>query len=282
MPPPRRTAARPAWTAFADDIAQTLIILYGTRDNVAANRDAAAACQRAIRIAWNNVDLPMKADTEATDADLKNNHLILVGRPSTNTVSRRFVAAIRAFGPASFTVRADTYANTNSAVLAAGVNPLNRRFSINLIAGNSGVATLAHAGDLAGRGRGPEVRVCDALGRSISMVVPAPELVKSFAPGDDASRSARQIASTQRSRRRCELQRINPQRRGRILRHRSARHDLAELCPQFVRERAFLAGADAGLVDLVDRDHLRGRARQEHFLARTSPIFIDFSEQGIF
>jgi hypothetical protein len=176
--------------AFADDLSHTLIVC-GTRNDAAANRDAGLACQRAMRIAWNNLDLPIKADTDATDDDLKNNHLILIGRPSTNTVTQRLGAAIPvAFGAASFTVRSDTYANTNSAVLAAGVNPLNPRYSINVIAGNSGAATLAHAGDLAGRGSGPEVRVFDAYGRSISLVVPAPELVKTFTPTDDASRSA--------------------------------------------------------------------------------------------
>jgi hypothetical protein len=77
-------------------------------------------------------------------------------------------------------VRSQTYANMASAILAAGVNPLNKHLSILVLAGNSAAATYAHANELGGRDDQPELKIFDAAGKPKSLVAPAPELVKSF------------------------------------------------------------------------------------------------------
>jgi hypothetical protein len=167
--------------AYADDLPHALIV-YGAADDAAANLEAARACQKSIRIGWANVDVPIVSDAKVGDEDLSSHNLILIGRPRTNSVTRRLAAAFPiSFGQDSFTVRADTYANCGSAVLAAGVNPLNKRYSILVLAGNCAAATLGHADSLAHRARGPEVLICDACGKSTSLVTPAPELVKIIA-----------------------------------------------------------------------------------------------------
>jgi hypothetical protein len=176
----RANGAQVALGSFADDLKHTLIV-YGTQDDAPANREAAEACQRSVRTSWHNITLPIRSDAEVTDADLADNHLILVGRPATNRVSAKLSGALPVtFGAASFSVRTSTYANAGSAVLVAGVNTLNPRYSINVIAGNSGAATLAHAGDLFDRQHVQEVRIMDAWGNITPLVTPAPELVHSF------------------------------------------------------------------------------------------------------
>jgi hypothetical protein len=175
--------------SFADDVAHTLII-YGTADDTAANHEAAEACQRSIRSGWHNINLSIRSDAGVTDDELKSHHLILIGRPEANAVTAHMVQALPlVFGPASFTVRERTYANMASAVLAAGVNPMNPHFSVVVIAGNSAAATLAHAEDLGRRGGRHEVKVFDASGKAKSFVVPAPELIHTFASGKLAARN---------------------------------------------------------------------------------------------
>ena len=132
--------------------------------------------------------MPIKTDSSISDAELKSNHLILIGRPEANALTARVARALPVvFGPASFAVRNHTYANVASAVLAAGVNPVARNFSVVVIAGNSAAATVAHAGEL-GRGGRHEVKVFEPSGKAKTFVVPAPELVHTF---DSAKLTAR-------------------------------------------------------------------------------------------
>src|SRR6185436_8601326 len=125
-----------------------------------------------LRTSWANVEVPIVSDTKASNDDLKSHHLILIGRPHANLVTRRMAAALPvSFGADSFSVRGDTYANCMSAVLAGGVNPMNTHLAICVIAGNSAAATLAHASDKVGkRGHGPEVLICEASGKTTSLV----------------------------------------------------------------------------------------------------------------
>jgi hypothetical protein len=165
--------------SFSDDLAHTLIV-YGTADDTAANHEAAEDCQKAIRSAWHNVELPIKTDTSVSDAEFKSHHLILIGRPEANTLTARVSRALPVvFGPSSFSVRNRTYANMASAVLAAGVNPVAQNFSVVVLSGNSAAATVAHAGEL-GRGGRHEVKVFDPSGKAKTFVVPAPELIHPF------------------------------------------------------------------------------------------------------
>jgi hypothetical protein len=112
------------------------LIVYGTLGDRAAQREAADALAQKITRHWSNVLIPAKSDSEVSEADLKEHHVLLVGRPETNAISARFKDALPVmFSPGSFVVRGETYANARSAVITAGANPQNSRYSVVLYAG---------------------------------------------------------------------------------------------------------------------------------------------------
>jgi hypothetical protein len=165
--------------SFYAELEQTLII-YGTADEAAANREAAELLQRAIIERHANYTVPIKADREVTENDLKTHHLLLIGRPDCNSLTERFRTAFPiTFGSRSFTVRHETYAHAGSAVIAAGVNPVNPRYSVVVLAGLSAASTYHAPEALLKRSQTPaEVLVVPNKGKSRSLVVPPRELVR--------------------------------------------------------------------------------------------------------
>src|SRR5207244_3682342 len=79
--------------SFDAEREETLIV-FGTRDEEAGNRAAAEELQRLVRTRWSNQTLPIKADKDVTDADLKSHHLLLIGRPDCNALTERFRTAL--------------------------------------------------------------------------------------------------------------------------------------------------------------------------------------------
>jgi hypothetical protein len=158
------------------------LIVYGTEDEEAANREAAEKLQKAIADGGSNVMVPIKADVEVMDdAALKDHHLLLIGGPSCNRVTARMARAFAvSFGAHSFTVAGKLYANPDSVLLVAGSNLRNDRYSAVVMAGLSAEAMLRHAKALA------EVGDADARiisnGSSKDLVLAAPELVHEFGP----------------------------------------------------------------------------------------------------
>jgi hypothetical protein len=157
------------------------LIIYGTADEEAANREAAEKLQKAIADAGSNVTVPIKADVEVMGDEhvLADHHLLLVGRPSCNRVTERMakVFPIR-FGACSFTAGGKLYANPESALLIAGTNPFDDRYSAVLLAGLSAEATVRHVQAMADASNA-EAEVI-ANGESKELVVPAAGLVKEF------------------------------------------------------------------------------------------------------
>jgi hypothetical protein len=126
---------------FDDELAQSLIV-YGTVDEEVGNREAARTLQQSLRRREHNIQAPIKADREVTEEDIRTHHLLLVGRPQTNALTARFAKQVPvSFGPRSFEVRDEVYAHPESAVIAAGDNPVNPRYSIVVIAGLSSLGT---------------------------------------------------------------------------------------------------------------------------------------------
>ena len=127
-----------------------------------------------------NVTVPVKADHAVTDDEMKNHHVLLIGRPDTNAAVGRLKAEFPVtFGSRSFTVRGETYAHADSAVLAAAENPANPRFSVVLIAGMGPASTLRTAPKLATRDQKPAEVVVYAPGTEpLALVVPAKKLVR--------------------------------------------------------------------------------------------------------
>jgi hypothetical protein len=160
---------------------ENTLIVYGTGDEAATNREAAEGLQKAIIQRHSNFTVPIKSDKEVTSDDLSSHHLLLIGRPDCNAVVQQFRShfPIR-FGSRSFTVRNDVYAHALTAIVAAADNPSNSRYSMVVIAGLSPEATLKAAPGFLNHGRtnGAEVMVIPNRGRARSLVIPAAELVK--------------------------------------------------------------------------------------------------------
>jgi hypothetical protein len=164
-------------TPFAE-LEQTLIV-YGTADERATNREAAEALRQAILAHGSNITVAIRSDARATEEELKTHHLILIGRPGTNTLVERFRNALPiSFGGGSFAVREEAYAHPDSAVIAAAENPLNKRYSLVVIAGLGAASTLRTAPLLASQNTVPaEVVIRPHEGATRSLVLPAKELV---------------------------------------------------------------------------------------------------------
>jgi hypothetical protein len=165
--------------SFEHDLEDTLIV-YGTGDEAAANREAAEALQAGIREHWFNGTVPIVADHAVTDDDLKGHHLLLIGRPDSNAIVERFRTALPvAFGKRSFVVRQDVYAHAGSALLASATNPLNRKYSVTVVAGLSAASTLRLTSRVMKKDDLPtaEVVVVPNGGSLKGVVIPAKELV---------------------------------------------------------------------------------------------------------
>ena len=104
----------------------------------------------------------------------------MIGRPDSNALVARFQAAFPVtFGSRSFVVRKKTYAHMGSAVVAAGENPANPRFSVVNLAGLSAEATLRVPSAYLRRNQRPaEVLVLPYHRPAELLVIPAKELVR--------------------------------------------------------------------------------------------------------
>jgi hypothetical protein len=160
-------------TAFAHDPG-SLVIVYGTTADAAGNKAAAEVLRDALRDRWENIPVPVLAHTAASADVLTGKHVVLIGRPAANTVAERFAAAFPVtFGQQSATVNGVVYAHDRTAVVTAGVSPVDPRFSVTVIAGFSADATYHAASQLGGRGRmiAAEVLVFPAGGAMTPVVV---------------------------------------------------------------------------------------------------------------
>jgi hypothetical protein len=121
---------------------ENALIVYGTLADREAQRETADLLARKIARRFSNFTVPVTSDRDASEAELKNHHLLLIGRPSTNSVTERLAAALPIrFGTGSFSVRGETFAHADSAVVAAAENRLNDRYSIVVYAGLGARAT---------------------------------------------------------------------------------------------------------------------------------------------
>jgi hypothetical protein len=127
--------------SFKEEPERTLIV-YGTQGEESANKEAAEALRDLIRSSWCHCTLKVKSDKDVKEDDLKANHLLLIGRPDCNAIVERFRPGLPiTFGSRSFVVRNEGYAHAGSGAIVAAENPLNRRFSIVVLAGLSAEAT---------------------------------------------------------------------------------------------------------------------------------------------
>jgi hypothetical protein len=161
--------------AYKRDLAHTLII-YGTRAEAVGNRIAAGKLQQAIVDQWEHLVVPIKADTEVGEDDLRGHHLLLIGRPACSALIEELARSLPVrFGAGSFVARGELYANAQSAVIAAGANPRDAKFSMVCVAGLGPEATLRAARALP-EGAPAPLKVMAAHESAKDIVPPADEL----------------------------------------------------------------------------------------------------------
>ncbi len=153
--PTGRTGGPFTVLTFYPDIERTIIV-YGTKDEEPANREAAHDLRNALLRRGANVDVAIRADDKVTDKELASHHVLLVGRPSTNRIGERFKDRLPvAFGKDSAIVRGKGYAHADTALLVAAENPLDRRYSVVMIAGLGAASTCWAVSSFADRGGPP-------------------------------------------------------------------------------------------------------------------------------
>jgi hypothetical protein len=159
--------------SFLAEIDQTMIV-YGTQDEAPSNREAAESLQQAIRERGSNFTVPIKADRDLTDSELRSHHLLLIGRPGSNAIVARMRSELPvAFGSGSFKVRDKVYAHPRSAVIVAAENPRNPRYSVVVFAGLSAEATVHAPRSWRGNGRPGEVLILPHQGSPQALALPA-------------------------------------------------------------------------------------------------------------
>jgi hypothetical protein len=158
--------------SFRDEPDDCLIV-YGTLDDEAANRNTARALQELVRRQCLGVVVTIATDTSATDAQLNAKHLLLIGGPEANRVSARCAKGLPVqFANHTCSFNGETYAHPSTCILAACANPLNPRFSAVVLAGLSAASTNDAAEYLMNRSTpAAEVIVGAAYSRVRPMVV---------------------------------------------------------------------------------------------------------------
>ena len=112
------------------------LIVYGTVVEAEIQRESAHRLQRKLASRFANYLVPIKADVDVSDPILKDAHLLLVGRPSTNRLTARLAKALPvSFGSASVRVGGETFAHPQTAIVAAGPSPLAADRSVVVFAG---------------------------------------------------------------------------------------------------------------------------------------------------
>ncbi len=148
----------PAWSIDAfDSEPDRALIVYGTLREVHAQREAASLLQDQIARRWGNFSVAIKADVDVTDEERKTRHLLLIGRPGTNSLASRFADNLPvAFESGSFRIGDKTYAHAGSAIVAAGPNPeAPSRYSLVIYAGLSATSTRSCVQKVFARAGGP-------------------------------------------------------------------------------------------------------------------------------
>jgi hypothetical protein len=164
--------------SFHDEQEHTLIV-YGTTGDKPSQHEAARWLQQNLRAMGWNITIPIRADTEVSEEELKAHHLLLIGRPDTNALVKKYHQHLPiSFGRGSFVVHEEVYAHPDSAVIAAAENPANRRFSLVVFAGLDAASTQRTVSALASQTERPaEVVILPHGGSKRLVVVPAKDLV---------------------------------------------------------------------------------------------------------
>jgi hypothetical protein len=118
------------------------MIVYGTVLEAGSNRYAAEQLQLHM-LDWYEEQIPVRKDFEVTDADLRTHDIVFVGRPATNSALSAWKDKLELhYDEGVFTIAGKDHASEKESLAFAAANPLDRKYLVLVLAGNSPLETV--------------------------------------------------------------------------------------------------------------------------------------------
>lgn len=126
-----------AWSSFADDFDQTLVV-YGTARQVEANHTIGLRFQTALADAFSEVLPPLVKDAELAAEQAAAHDLVVLGEARDNAVLARLAGKLPAeLGDGFFRFRGRTYGHPDDGLFLVVPNPYDPKRTLYLVAANS-------------------------------------------------------------------------------------------------------------------------------------------------
>jgi len=123
------------------------IIVYGTQDPAQLEANRLTAERHAMHSPWITVRAPIKADVEVTDADLAGRSIVLIGNPTSNSLTKRFEGALAEgaihFEPLALVFGGQRYEGAEVGISAIRPSPLDPNRYLVIHAGVGPEGTLS-------------------------------------------------------------------------------------------------------------------------------------------
>src|SRR5581483_7302257 len=118
------------------------LIVYGTVTEAGANRFAAEQLQKKL-LDWHETAPAIRRDFELTDEELRDDNVIFIGRPETNSAVAAIAKEIGIdWNGGDFTMQGAHHASEREALALAAANPRNARRMVLLLSGNCALETV--------------------------------------------------------------------------------------------------------------------------------------------
>ncbi len=118
------------------------VLVYGTTEEAGANRYAAEQLQLHM-LDWYEEQIPIRKDFEVTEADLRANDVIFIGRPATNSALSAWQPKLGlTYNEGVFTVAGKDHASEKESLAFTAANPLDAKHLVLVLAGNSPLETV--------------------------------------------------------------------------------------------------------------------------------------------
>jgi hypothetical protein len=134
---PVQTDRAAVWANLSDDFEKVLIV-YGTSRQIEANHTLALRWQATVADAYTENLLPVVRDCEVSDAQLRENDLVVLGGPDDNAIVARLAGKIPVpAGRGWFRWDGQLYGSSDDGLFAALPNPWNPARKLYLFLSNS-------------------------------------------------------------------------------------------------------------------------------------------------
>jgi Phospholipase B len=118
------------------------MIVYGTMGEAGSNRYAAEQVQQRF-LNWLEHEIPIRKDFEVIEAEMKSHDIVFVGRPETNSALAAWAGKLGlSYDGAGFRVDGKDYFSEYDSLVVAGVNPLDPKRLVVVLAGNTALQTV--------------------------------------------------------------------------------------------------------------------------------------------